>query len=331
MFHEEKIQVKIADYTSRTLPEEWLKLGYEYKWFKLFLPVSLGGAELSLPDGLQQIILASAIHGSLGWCVNLGSGAAYFYRFFDEETAKELFAAENAVIAGSGQPTGKAFKTDGGYLVTGSWDRCSGAAYATAFTGNAVFEDGKVHSLVFLKDEVKLSDNWNMFAMKATSSINFEVSGVFVPDNRVFDIGHLKFDDAYPMTEIPFDIFARFCMIATLIGTVECFVNNLEREFQLKIRTFYTDFQNLKTKLDSDKSSMIQLADRYWSIAKNKSDFNEHHALNLKVSIASMSRSLYDASCDLFYKTGITLADENTLSHHAFKDVLMTSQHGMMK
>ncbi|MBI3134377.1 MAG: hypothetical protein HYZ14_06830 [Bacteroidetes bacterium] len=323
--------VQLSSYLSKTLSPEWLDIVYREKWFKLFLPQRLGGLELSLPDGLEQIRLASSIHGSLGWCVNLGSGAAYFYRFFNTETATKLFSDPRAVIAGSGLANGKAIRKENGYLVSGSWDKCSGSGYATAFTGNAVFEDGKVHSLLFFKDQVNVSDNWSMFAMKATSSFRFETENVFIPEEQIFDIGLLKTEDDYAVSEIPFDIFARFCMIASLIGTVECFASHLEREFQTRIRPFEKDVQNLKSKLESDKSSVTQLADRYWSLAKNKSGFTEHHLLNLKAGITSMSRSLYDMTCDLFYKTGIELADENTLTHHAFRDVLMASQHGMMK
>ena len=325
------IHPTLEDYQSKVLNESWVQLAYKHQWFKLFLPTRFGGAELSLPDGLQQIIHASSIHGSLGWCVNLGSGAAYFYRFLQADAAEKIFSDSKSVIAGSGQPHGKAYKTEGGYLVTGGWDKCSGASYATAFTGNAVFEDGKVHSLVFLREQVKITDNWDLFAMKATASFRFEVENAFVPESFVFDIGEIKMDDSYAIAEMPFDIFARFSMIATLIGTVHCFVQHLETEFREKIRQFETDFENLKQKLESDQSSMLQLAQRYWTLAESRAGFNEHHLLNLKAGISSMSRSLYDACCDLFYKTGISLASENSLAHHAFKDVLMASQHNMMK
>lgn len=324
-------KIDLESYNSKSFSNEWLTEIYNRNWFKLFTPKRLNGLELSLSDGLEQIIHASSIHGSLGWNVNLGSGAGYFYRFFDAETSAKIFSPPNAVIAGSGQTTGKAIKTEGGYKISGVWDKCSGAAHATYFSANAVFEDGKVHSVLFEKNQITLKDTWNMFAMKATSSFSFEVKEVFVPDNFIFDIGTIKQEDTYPISEIPFEIFAKFCMVATLIGSVECFMNHLENEFQQKIRNFETDFKNLRYKIESDESSMLQLAQRYWSIAATGSTFNDHHFLNLKNGISLMSRSLYDACCDLFYKTGITLADENALAHHAFKDVLMASQHGMVK
>lgn len=324
-------KIDLESYQSKSFSNEWLGEIYQRNWFKLFTPKNLNGAELSLSEGLEQIIAASAVHGSIGWNVNLGSGAGYFYRFFDAETAQKIFADPKSVIAGSGHATGKALPTEGGFKVTGSWDKCSGAAHATHFSANAVFEDGRVHSIIFTRDQVKLTDTWNMFAMKATSSFSFEVNDVFVPENFVFDIGTAKHDDLYPISKIPFDIFARFCMISTLIGTVKCFANHLENEFQQKIRNFETDFKNIRYKLESDQSSMLQLAQRYWSLAEGDSPFTEHHALNLQNGIRLMSRSLFDASCDLYYKTGITLADEKTLAHHACKDVLMASQHGMVK
>lgn len=318
-------------YQQKSLASDWLEKAYQRNWFKLFLPKSLGGLELTLAEGLEQIRLASEIHGSLGWCINLGSGAGYFYRCFQADTANKLFAEPKAVLAGSGQASGKAIAVEGGFRISGSWDKCSGAAYATAFTGNAVFEDGKVHSVVFMRNQVQIEDNWNMFGMKATSSFRFDVDQVFVPEEFVFDIGVRRYEDQYAIMEIPFDIFARFCMIATLIGTVSCFTQHLEKAFPSKIRQFEKDFENLRQKLVTDNDSMFQLAERYWSLAKNGSGFTEHHLLNLQAGIRSISRSLFDMSCDLYYQTGIGLADEKTIAHQAFRDVMMAAQHGMLK
>ncbi|MBK9191665.1 MAG: hypothetical protein IPM77_09195 [Crocinitomicaceae bacterium] len=304
---------------------------YNRNWFKIFIPRSLGGLEMPLADGMIELMEAAAIHGSLGWCVNLGSGAGYFYRFFDSETASKIFSDPKSVIAGSGQSTGKAIKTDGGFCLSGTWDKCSGAGHATHFSANAVFEDGKLHSVIFERNQIKLTDRWNLFAMKATSSFSFSVENVFVPDNFVFDIGQVKSESTYTNSEIPFEIFARFCMISTLIGTVYCFCNHFEKEFSARIQNVEKDFENLKHKLESDKSSVLQLAQRYHSIAETHSAFPEQHFLNLQNGVALMSKSLFDAVNDIYYKTGIGLSDENTLSHQAWRDVLIASQHGMVK
>ncbi|MBL7897052.1 MAG: hypothetical protein JNJ99_00865 [Crocinitomicaceae bacterium] len=328
----EKFQpVLLEHYLKKELPENWLKEIYNRNWFKIFIPRRLGGLEMPLADGMIELMEAAAIHGSLGWCVNLGSGAGYFYRFIHAEAAEKIFADAKSVIAGSGQSTGKAVKTDGGYFLNGTWDKCSGAAHSTHFSANAVFEDGKLHTVIFERNKVKLSDSWNLFAMKATSSFSFSAENVFVPENFVFDIGVVKSEDSYTNSEIPFEIFARFCMISTLIGTVYCFCHHFEKEFSARIQQVEKDFENLKQKLESDKSSVLQLAKRYQSIAETHSVFPEQHFLNLQNGVALMSRSLFDAVNDIYYKTGISLSNENTCSHQAWRDVLMASQHGMVK
>lgn len=328
----EKFQpVTLEHYLQKELPENWLKEIYNRNWFKIFIPRHLGGLEMSLSEGVIELMEAAAIHGSLGWCVNLGSGAGYFYQFFGAETAARIFSDSKTVIAGSGQSTGKAVKTAGGYFINGMWDKCSGAAHATHFSANVVFEDGKMHSVIFERNQVKLADSWNLFAMKATSSFSFTAENVFVPDDFVFDIGVIKAEENYTNSTIPFELFARFCMISTLIGTVYCFCNHFEKEFSARVQNVEKDFENLKQKLENDKSSVIQLAQRYQSIAQTHSAFPEQHFLNLQNGVALMSRSLFDAVNDIYYKTGIGLSDENTLSHQAWRDVLIASQHGMVK
>lgn len=324
-------QVGQEIYQSYEFPADMIAELQEQNCFKLFLPQDLGGTQSNLREGISQIYSFAEIQASLGWIVNLGSGASYFYRFFSKEAAIKIFKEKNSVIGGSGQTTGKAQKVDGGFYISGGWSLCSGAAHASHFSANAVFEDGKVHSVIFTKDQVTIKNDWSFFAMKPTSSFRIEAENVFVPEEFVFDIDQIKFEDDYRNSEIPFDVFARFCMLANLIGSVSCFAHHLEKEFLKKIRSFDQDIKNLKSTVNSNFTSLLELADRYEKIIETGNKINEHQLLSLKSTSAMINRNLFDRVCDLFYKTGFSLTDETKVTHHAFKDVMMVSQHGMMK
>ncbi len=58
-------KIDLESYQSKSFSNEWLGEIYQRNWFKLFTPKNLNGAELSLSDGLEQIIAASTVHGSI--------------------------------------------------------------------------------------------------------------------------------------------------------------------------------------------------------------------------------------------------------------------------
>ncbi|MCH5682920.1 nicotinamide mononucleotide transporter [Niabella sp. W65] len=58
-----------------SLPNALLKIAYEEKWFKLFLPKVYGGLELDLPEALRYEEQLAYIDGSLGWTITLCAGA----------------------------------------------------------------------------------------------------------------------------------------------------------------------------------------------------------------------------------------------------------------
>jgi 3-hydroxy-9,10-secoandrosta-1,3,5(10)-triene-9,17-dione monooxygenase len=85
---------------------------------------------------------------------------------------------------------GTAEPADGGYVVSGTWDYCSGIAHATHFMGNALVpardgQDGPVNIvLVIPRDQVTVLDDWGdgvTLGMNSSGSNGVRVDGVFVP------------------------------------------------------------------------------------------------------------------------------------------------------
>ncbi|WP_176220654.1 acyl-CoA dehydrogenase [Cohnella massiliensis] len=120
------------------LDSDLIEAIYEEKLFKLFVPESMNGAMTPLPEALRAFERAAWIDGAFGWAVTIGAGGGFFAATMDQERARELFSAREAVIAGSGLPTGRAVRAEGGYRVSGRWSYCSGALYASFFTANCV-------------------------------------------------------------------------------------------------------------------------------------------------------------------------------------------------
>src|SRR5687768_10676146 len=96
-----------------TISAATLEFIYQHKLFKLFVPEAFGGRMAGLPEAVRIFEQASFIDGSLGWAVTIGAGGGFFSAYLPPEAAAKLFTPENAVVAGSGHPTGSAIKTEG--------------------------------------------------------------------------------------------------------------------------------------------------------------------------------------------------------------------------
>jgi len=309
------------DYQMKQLSEELLTYARHENLFKLFVPQIYGGQQLSLSGGIQKIYDASVIFGSLGWCVNLGAGAGYFWPFFTSEAAGEVFQDDNAVIAGSGATSGIVVRKKNGYILSGSWDKCTGSAHATWFTVNAQTEEGVSRSFAVPASSVTIKQGWQLFGLKATSSDAIEINEVFVEDRHSFEIGTIQDTSIeYSIKRLPFEGFAKYCMFSSLLGLVQCMCNNLKEEYSDHTRIEV--YINTTTGVVSDlKSKLLESAE----------DFESEPKKGITFDFATPAKSLFKSVTELFYKEGLRLANEETKSHYAWRDVMLATQHYLLK
>ncbi|THF78057.1 acyl-CoA dehydrogenase family protein [Cohnella fermenti] len=198
-----------------------LDLAYEERLFKLFVPSELNGRMTPLPEAARLFERASWIDGAFGWLVTIGSGGGFFAGTLPEEEARRLFSGREAVLAGSGMPTGRAVSVPGGYAVNGRWSFCSGSTFASFFTANVMIERegeaAEMRSFAFLPEQVEIVRDWNPLGLRATASHTIEVKDAFVPAEMTFDIvSEPRLDDA--IYRYPFLPFAQVSFAASSLG-----------------------------------------------------------------------------------------------------------------
>src|SRR5262245_52472697 len=110
------------------LAESVVSALHREKLYGIWVPQTLGGAELFPVESLQVIENVAYGDPSAGWvlmaaALAIGTGAAYL----EDSAARELFGdGRFPVIAGQGTRPGTAIATEGGYRLTGSWSFASG-------------------------------------------------------------------------------------------------------------------------------------------------------------------------------------------------------------
>lgn len=230
---EEDIQLirsnSLAAEAQGALTAAQLQLIYDKKWFKVMVPVYAGGLELSLPETMRLMEAAAWADGSFGWVLNLGAGANLFAGFLPRETAKELFFQREICIAGSGAQSGTAEKTDGGYLINGTWKYASGTSHATFFSVTCLLTQGGVpgiddkgglltRSFIIPKERVTITKRWNSYGLKATASHDFKIEGAVVPDDYSFSLAAPSVVAEGPLYKFPFLQLAEALLAVTMSG-----------------------------------------------------------------------------------------------------------------
>jgi alkylation response protein AidB-like acyl-CoA dehydrogenase len=160
--------------------------------FRLWLPQTLGGEQMSPLEFMEVVEAAAALDGTIGWLVGNGGGMSRLAAFLPRASADEIFSDPNAFVVAATGAVGRAVRVDGGYRVTGRWPFGSGAHHATWFTPLcAVEREGELtDDLVFVtvpRADVVLHDNWHVSGLRATGSVDFELQDVLVEDRFVHD------------------------------------------------------------------------------------------------------------------------------------------------
>ncbi len=310
------------EYLKQThLSEEELAFIYEHNLFKLFVPKALGGLECSLPDALEMIFDAGQRDGSLGWCVNLGAGAGYFSGFFEFEASKTIFGPPKSVIAGSGMNTGTAVLQNNEYTINGEWSKCTGSAHATFFTVNATDEHNRTLSFAVPKDGVEIIPSWELFALKKTSSDAIRIENAIIPEAFAFDMGMIKNSSAYSIHRLNFMPFARYCMAAAYYGIADCFTREVE--------AFSGHTDPLRSVVSSGWHNLMASAHRTWHSLEEGDVIDD--VTGLHESIGNHTKQIFNNTNQIFYQHGMRLSDENSRAHYAYRDVLLGSQHFLLK
>ena len=190
----------------RTLPPDTVETLRGMGAFWLKTPAELGGAPLPPVEFCDVVEELAYEDVSTAWAAMIGAGCCGLASgWLPEAGARRVFAPGSPlpVVAGQLAPRGTGKPVEGGYLVTGRWGFSSGIPHAEwligAFKPESAADDAKAGAggtgfgrmVVFVvpKSEAEVIDNWYVAGLQGTGSLDFQVDGIFVPEEMTYDLG----------------------------------------------------------------------------------------------------------------------------------------------
>lgn len=175
--------------------------------FRLWVPVELGGFEAQPADVVDIVRTLAAADGSTGWCAATGVASNIVGALLDESTARAMYAEPDVLCGGALAPGGRAVpQPDGGFLIDGRWGFGSGTQHCDWVVGAALVttdDPPSVRAVVMPAAEVSFADNWDVLGLRGTASVDYSVSALAVPDERVLDLRRIVPWPAGAMWRIP--------------------------------------------------------------------------------------------------------------------------------
>ena len=179
----------------KALPPEVLDALHEAKMFRMFLPHSLGGAELDLPTFFDVILAIAEGDASAAWTVAQSNGCAFSAAYMEADAARVVFGDARAVTAwGFPAAPCHARPAEGGWRVTGTWGFGSGSRHASWVGAHCNVCDAQgvplkksdgspiERTALMPRRSVTITDaGWNVIGLRGTGSDTYTVKDIFVP------------------------------------------------------------------------------------------------------------------------------------------------------
>jgi alkylation response protein AidB-like acyl-CoA dehydrogenase len=316
-------------------------------FFRLWIPLANDGLELPLPDALRIYEAAAAIDGSVGWAVMIGAGGGMFAAWLPSQGAQELFGPPQAVVAGSGSPSGLAERVSGGYRVRGAWRFASGAHYASVFTAACVVTAGGtpvqtaagvplVRAMSIAPADVRILDTWDPIGMRGTGSHDFEVHTAFVPEHHSFSVLTDAARETGPLYQLPFNVLTELPVSAVGLGIARHALREFAQTLPAHVAAgagspaVSMRFAQAQAALEQAAAVVGSLAQEAWQTVSQGAKLNAAQLARITASCCVSQERLRQALGELASVAGMRAIDRRSNFSRAWRDLQSLGAHGSL-
>ncbi len=173
--------------------EDVHKLFTDAGFYRMLVPRRYGGLEVGVDTFMRVVTALARGCPSTGWCLCLGAAhALQVGALFDEPTQREIFGDGHFICPATAAPQGKFRAGDNGdWIINGTFNYCSGSAYATHYMGHVMEETSlplagppKIHLFVAPRSIWTRLDDWqDTLGLKGSASNSIRIEDGRIPRN----------------------------------------------------------------------------------------------------------------------------------------------------
>ena len=193
----------------RELPPDIVDALHEARLFRMLVPRSYGGDEVSPIAFMAAVEELAKADASTAWCVAQTSVCSTISSSLNPAAAAEIFKNDPRGVLAWGPSTSKnakAIAESGGFRVSGEWPFASGSRHATWLAAHSfVYEtNGNLRhdatgeplqkTFVVPRHSAVIKDVWHVIGLKGTGSDTYALTDVFVPEDHA--VAHHALDPA---------------------------------------------------------------------------------------------------------------------------------------
>ncbi len=318
--------------------------------YQMYLPRSLGGAELPPATVFEVVEEVSKADGSVGWCVMNANAPALFTGWLSPTAARRMVGAPPDLrAAGSLRPQGRAWPVDGGYRVKGQWNFASGLHNANWLYCTSVVMDGDKPRLTTSATPVARAmwipataatflDTWSVMGMRGSGSHDFVIDDVFVPDLNAASLTDPPFEQGplYRPRGLPVLLFSMFAANALGMarGAIDVLVDIASREATTHSTVLLRDRPLVQEQLahaeaivNGARCYVVDSLRSFWAIQHANDVDPAKELAQARLAILHAIHEFVRAVDLVFHTAGTTaIFTVNPLERH-FRDIHVATQH----
>lgn len=334
---------------TRELPRPLFEALADARLFHIAVPREIGGLELDYPTYVQVIEEIGKADASTGWAVNQGATFATFSARMRPDVARAIWIDKpRSVVSNTPGPTAKAVVVPGGYRVTGRQGFSTGCRHSSWVAAHAqIIENGEVRQrngaaetryLLVPIEQAELLDTWHTRGMRGTGTHHFEVTDVFVPEERTVYTRGARQLSGGPRYLIPLTLgfaggdaavalgLARSCLDAffELAGSkTPRYVQGLLREQAL----VQFSVGQAEAALRSARAYLMEAAGEIWDEATSTGAVTLERRAALRLATTHGIRVAAQIVENVYSHCGATAAFEGNLIQRHLQDIHVITQH----
>ncbi|MFJ9746590.1 acyl-CoA dehydrogenase family protein [Streptomyces chartreusis] len=173
----------------RRLPRDVVTAIEDSGLLRMQVPAQYGGYESDARAFVDVLTEIAKGNSSVAFCLSVYATLGWMAALWPDEALDEVYAEPHVRISGTTAPTGTARRTEGGYVLNGSWRFNSGVLHSQWKISVALPEDPTDEPVPLFcltpVADLRIEDDWHTVGLQGSGSVTTVADDVFVPEHRV--------------------------------------------------------------------------------------------------------------------------------------------------